>query len=312
LFVFTVIFISRFKKVKRTVEILAPNKIQNIILNFSNKKNILKVILLIIGTFFIFFSLLSPQWNKKEEKVEQQSRDIFIALDISRSMLAQDFSPNRLKWAKLKIKKLLEKLSTDRIGLILFSGSAFVQCPLTHDMQTFFMFLDQADTEIISTGTTSIEQAIKVAVDKFATNGRKNKLLIIFTDGEDFSSDLAGIKKEAVKHGLNIFTIGAGTPQGAPIPLFDQNGKTIGHQLGENEKVVISKLNEGILKALSESCRGTFIKGTQNDNDLNELISKIKKFEKEKFDDKKMSYLEEQYSYFLIISFICFALEWIL
>lgn len=312
LFLFIAIIFFRFKKIEGAITSLTPVNSQEIILNYSNKKNIFKVFLLIIGSSILFFSLLSPQWNKKDEKVEQEGRDIFIALDISRSMLAPDFLPNRLDWSKSKIKKLLNKLSTDRVGLILFSGSAFVQCPLTHDLASFFMFLDQADTEIISTGTTAIEKAIKITIDKFGSADRKNKLLIIFTDGEDFSSNLAAIKQEAAKQGLHIFTIGAGTEQGAPIPLTDKKGVKIGHQLDENGKVVITKLNKGILTALSESCGGSFILGSKNDDDLNKIIHKINRFEKEKFDDKKLSYLEEQYPYFLVVSFICFALEWIL
>lgn len=313
-FLLILIFITviRLNKIVYSVSNLAPVNFNDVILNFSYKRNFFKIILLILGSLFLFFSLLSPQWNSRTENIQQEGRDIYIALDISKSMLAQDFSPNRLEWAKIKIKKLLNKLSTDRIGLILFSGSAFVQCPLTHDLSSFLSYLEQVDTEIISTGTTSIENAIKIALNKFSGVNKKNKLLVIFTDGEDFSNNLLEVKKEVANQKLNIFTLGVGTVQGAPIPLYDKQGSKIGHQLDENGKIVISKLNKEILNSLSENSGGNFIQTTENDEDLNKIMSKIIKFEKEKYADKKLSYLEEQYPYFLIISFICFALEWIL
>ena len=198
--------------------------------NTSIQRITIKSILLAVGLLLLFVVLLHPAWNKKEETVIQEGRDLFIALDISRSMLAQDVTPNRLAFAKAKIRSLVNSLDSERIGLILFSGSSFVQCPLTADRSAFFMFLDQIDVDTIASGTTALDQAIAQAIQAFKQSGtQKNKLLVILSDGEDFSSNLSALKNDAQEQGLTIFTIGIGTAQGAPIPTFDHFGKQSGH-----------------------------------------------------------------------------------
>jgi len=141
---------------------------------------------------------------------------------------------------------------------------------------------------------------------------KKNKLLIIFTDGEDFSSDLRAYKQQALAENLHVFTVGVGTTEGAPIPLFDVQGKQIGHQKDAKGNVVISRLNEGVLDTLAHDAGGKYIRLTQDDADLSKLAREIQSFEKEYIEDKTFNRLEDQYPYFLLVSFICFALEWLL
>ena len=274
---------------------------------------IFKMMLLGVASLFLFVALLRPMWNKKEETVEQEGRDLFIALDISRSMLATDCNPNRLICAKNKIKKLLPMLSSERVGLILFSGSSIIQCPLTTDYGAFMMFLDAIDAETVASGTTALDQAIAKALEAFgAMKDKKNKLLVIFTDGEDFSSNLTTIKRQAIQQGLHIFTVGVGTQEGAPIPLYDPYGKQIGHQLDDKGNVVITHLNEGILRSVAQDSGSIYLSATADDSDLRSLVHAVSSFEKEKIEDKKIAMLEDQYHYFLLVSFICLLLEWIL
>lgn len=281
--------------------------------NCSMAKMLIKALLLIIALIGLFIAFLNPMWNKKEESVEQEGRDLFIALDISRSMLAGDCVPDRLTCAKEKIKKLLKKLETERVGLILFSGSSVVQCPLTPDFGAFLMFLDSIDAETISSGTTALDSAIKTAMQAFIASGqRKNKLLVIFTDGEDFSSNLSSVKAEAVKMGLHIFTVGVGTVQGAPIPVYDMFGNPSGHQKDDKGNVVISHLNEGILQAVSRDSGSIYIHLSTDDSDIASLVNAVHGFEKEKFDSKNIAQYVHQYYYFVIIAFLCMILEWIL
>ncbi len=283
------------------------------LLRFSPTKKIIKALLLSLGIIFLSIALLRPQWNKKEETVAQEGRDLFIALDVSRSMLAKDCLPSRLTCAKEKIKELVRRLSAERVGLVLFSGSAFIQCPLTSDYKAFLMFLDQVDVETISSGTTAFDQAIKKVLEAFApAQERKNKLVVLFTDGEDFSSNLSHVKKQVQQEGLHIFTFGVGTSSGAPIPIFDEYGNQKGHQLDKKGAIVISRLNEGILHTLAHDSGGSYIAMTKDDADLKKLVHQVQQFEKEKIEDKHFSKLEEQYPYFLLISFICIALEWLL
>jgi Ca-activated chloride channel family protein len=300
---------------RRIIALLSAARWSHLMMHAASPtRSICKMILMIIGCTALFLALLQPQWNKKEETIQQEGRDLFIALDISRSMLAQDISPDRLAFAKQKIKNLLKKLSCERVGLILFSGSTFVQCPLTTDYGAFHLFLDQIDVETISSGSTAIDEAIKQGLDAFKRGAdRKHKLLVIFTDGEDFSSNLTRVKQEAVDAGMHIFTFGVGTPEGAPIPLHDVRGNPQGHQLDKKGKVVITRLNEGILYNLAQDSGGMYVRAQiDNNDDLDSLVKSVEMFEKERMEDKKVSRFHEQYPYFVGVSFLCFALEWLL
>ncbi|MGB8367016.1 MAG: VWA domain-containing protein [Candidatus Babeliales bacterium] len=313
LFIGIGILLYRFKYVRSLCNQLAGTQFAFLFHNFSTTKQLAKLLLMSMGLLFLFLTLLHPQWNKTKETVQQEGRELYIGLDISRSMLATDCEPNRLYCAKQKVKKLLSLLSCERIGLILFSGSAFVSCPLTADYASFFTFLEQVDAELISSGTTSLDQAIKQAIISFKNMpARKNKLLVLFTDGEDFSHNLAGIKREAQQEGLHIFTMGVGTTQGAPVPLFDNKGKQIGHQKDRNDNVVISRLNEGILQTLAQDVGGMYLPFSEDNTDITSLMNYVHSYEKEHLEDKTFTRLEQQYPYFLLISFFCFALEWLL
>ena len=302
----------RYRKQRRIQNFLVGNHRQ-FLRNISPKKQLFKCLLMVTGFLFLCIALLRPQWSKTEETVMQTGRDVYIGLDISRSMLASDCKPNRLVCAKEKIKRLLKKLSCERVGLILFSGSAFVQCPLTSDYAAFDLYLDAVDAELISSGTTALDQAIRQALTSFsAIPERKSKLLVLFTDGEDFSQNLNDIKQESVDAHLSIFTVGVGTTDGAPVPLFDEHGALIGHQKNSQGGVVISRLNEGILRALSYDAGGSYIHVTDNDDDITALVRSVNSFDKEDLGDRKISRHEDQYHYFLLVSFICLALEWLL
>jgi len=209
---------------------------------------------------------------------------------------------------------LVKKLSCERVGLILFSGSTFVQCPLTTDYGAFHLFLDQIGVETISSGSTALDAAIAQALEAFSRGvNRKHKLLVIFTDGEDFSSNLAHIKQEAINAGMHIFTIGVGTTEGAPIPLFDARGNQQGHQTDKKGKIIITRLNEGILYNLAQDSGGSYLRAQpDNDGDVDALVRSVEMFEKERMDDKKISKFHEQYPYFVGVSFICFLIEWLL
>lgn len=296
------------------IRVLRPMRdASQMVRSFSPRMLCLRALLLIIGCAALCIAIMRPQWGVQQETIAQEGRDIFVVLDISRSMLAVDCEPNRLAVAKKKVRALLSSLSCERVGLILFSGSAFVQCPLTADYPAFFMFLDHIDVETISSGTTALDSAIKKSLEAFgAAPDRKNKIVLIITDGEDFSSDLSDVKQEAARMGLHIFTLGIGTVEGAPIPLFDERGNSIGHQKDKKGAVVISRLNEELLQSLSADSGGTYIRATEDDSDMVNLAKRVAQYEKERFEDKKVTKYEDRYALFLAISFFCFLLEWLL
>ncbi len=308
------ILILRMHRVHKKIDRLAaPKWMDTLFLGYSRIRRYIKGLLLLIGMLFLFLALLHPQWGKKEESVVQEGRDLLIALDISRSMLAKDLKPNRLAFAKEKIQKLLSKLDAERVGLILFAGSAIIQCPLTTDTGAFRLFLDDVDASTIASGTTAIDQAIKKALEVFGgMEGKKTKLLAILTDGEDYSTDLSALKKQAQKEGLTIFTIGVGTPQGAPVPIINQQGEQAGHEKDEQGKVVISQLNENVLRSLAQDAGGTYMRITSDESDINRILKSVRRFEKEEFEERKFDRYEEQYPYFLGVTLICLILEWIL
>ena len=182
-------------------------------------------------------------------------------------------------------------LSCERVGLILFSGSSIIQCPLTTDYGAFLMFLDAIDVETVSAEQQRIDQAIANSIWTHLglMKDKKNKLLVIFTDGEDFSSNLATIKREAIQKGLHIFTVGVGTQEGAPrLPLYDPYGKQIGHQLDDKGNVVITRLNEGILRSVAQDSGTIYMSATSDDSDLRSLVRAVSSFEKEKSKIKKL------------------------
>lgn len=281
--------------------------------HISFARLITKSIVWATALFFIIATLLRPSWNKQEETVVQEGRDLFIAFDISASMLATDLSPNRLEFAKEKIRSLVNALPSERIGLILFSGSSFIQCPLTRDRNAFFMYLNQIDTSTIASGSTAIDTAIEQAINAFNQIGsQKNKLLVIFTDGEDFSTNLSGLRHKASQEGLTIFTIGIGTAIGSPIPLIDQSGKQAGHLKDKQGNIIITHLNDELLQNLATDLGGIYLHASQDQSDVHKLVALVMQREKEKREEKSYGQLQEQYPYFLLISFILLVIEWLL
>ncbi len=306
-------YLYRQYKIRMVVRRIAGKWQSFVVQNFVLYREYVKAILFGLALLLLAIALLRPQWHEQAKTITQEGRDLLIALDVSRSMLATDCSPNRLALAKKKIKRLLTKLSSERVGLILFSGSACMQCPLTTDYGAFMMFLDQVDVETISSGSTALDAAIGQALQAFSvTPERKNKLLVIFTDGEDFSSNLLPLKQEAQQQGMSIFTMGIGTQEGAPIPLYDDEGNQIGHQKDAKGKVVITQRNEGILHALATDVGGIYVPCTQDGTDITKLVERIMRFEKERFEDKQIAQFDDKYHYFVLASLCCLLLEWII
>jgi len=307
------IYFAFHKKYKTIVQLVSRKWLATLFAGYSYKRSIIQTLLLCCAFLFLFIALLQPQWGKKEQVVEQEGRELFIALDISRSMLASDVKPNRLVFAKSKIKKLLRLLPSERVGLLIFSGAAVVQCPLTRDKALFNMFLNQLDADTISSGTTAIDQAIAKIIHVLKEMPtRKHKILVVFTDGEDFSQRLSQVREQAQELGLHIFTYGVGTEQGAPIPILNEKGVPVGYEKNEQGNVVLSCLNTGILQSLSQQTGARYIAPTQSDEDLQLLLTDVENYEKEKFEDKELSTEEDRYPYFLFVSFVCLLLEWLL
>ncbi len=281
---------------------------------FSITRQRCKFFVLLLFLLVLFVGLMRPQWGKCEQIVIQEGRDLIIALDISKSMRVTDFKPNRLDFSKLKIKALLSKLECERVGLILFSGSAFIQCPLTRDYNAFIQFLDQVDVELIASGTTATDRALVKAVEMFGdVDGRENKLVILMSDGEDFSTDFGWAQQRAKEANLRVITYGVGSTEGAPIPHFNQFGQPAGHEHEDDGKIALSRLDSKKLESIAKQFAGKYVKSTYDDGDIDKIVDFVSSFEREKYQDQQtVSLFEERYPWFVGAAAVLYALEWLL
>ncbi len=309
----TAIWVWCFQQRARVGFLVHPTHGRLVLPGFASWRIVLRAILLSIGLACMAIAFMQPQWGKKDVSVVQEGRDVLIALDISGSMQAQDVKPNRLAFVKLKIRKLLERLSFERVGLILFSGTAFVQCPLTADYQTFLLFLDQVTTESISSGTTAIGTAVNKAVEIFnRSENRKNKLLLLITDGEDFASNKKQLASTIAKEKITVFAWGIGTTQGAPVPLYDARGVMTGYAKNSDGSVATSALNEELLKELSTGIGGRYERVSQDDGDIVRIVNVLSAYEREQLEERQISHYHDRYPLFLAITWGCLLLEWLL
>jgi len=210
----------------------------------SNLKGLIKFGMTITAFILLIFAIANPQVGSKIEEVKQVGIDVYILLDVSLSMEAQDIKPSRLEKAKHEIAKLIHKLRGDRIGLIVFSGEAFVQFPLTTDYSAANLFLSAVDVSTVPQPGTAIGPAIKLAIRSFKKDEDTKKTIIIITDGENHQGDVVKIAEEAASDGISIFTIGLGSTTGAPIPIKNASGQQIGYKKDRYNNVVLTKLDE--------------------------------------------------------------------
>ena len=223
----------------------------------------------------LLVALARPQWGSVTEMVEQEGIEVMVALDVSSSMLAQDVKPDRLSRAKMEIADLMERLGGDEIGLVLFSGASFVQFPLTSDYATARTFLDNARPEVISRPGTAIGDAIHTAMRGFDVNRASQKVIVLITDGEDHEGDALAMAEMAAEQGIRIYTIGFGSPEGEPIPEYDNRGEVTGYKKDQNGEVVLSRLDEGTLQQIAEVGNGQYYRATASGGELETLIEEL-------------------------------------
>ncbi len=226
-------------------------------LGVSSAREKLRWILLLLAVTTLFLALARPQWGFSEEFARQRGLDIVVAIDTSRSMLAEDLRPTRLARAKLAALDLLRAARTDRLGLVAFAGSAFLQCPLTLDDEAFRQSVDALDTQIISQGGTALSAAIQTALEAFKDENNF-KTLVLFTDGEDHDSGALPAAERAAKAGLRIFTVGVGTANGEVVRVTDDNGRS-SFIKDEQGNVIKSRLNETLLQQIAQTTSGAYL-----------------------------------------------------
>ena len=276
-------------------------------LNFKDLQKS-KAIFVTLAFLFLLLALTRPQWGYQWEDYKQEGVDIIIALDVSRSMLAEDIKPNRLERAKRKISDLLYMLRGDRVGLVAFAGTSFVQCPLTLDYAAARIFLNAIDTDLIPVQGTALGEALRKSTKAFRTQENKSKAIILITDGEDQTGQAMKAAEEAKKAGVKIFTIGIGKKIGAPLPNPNMGS---GFLKNENGDVIITKLNESILQKISLMTGGSYVRSVTGDIDLKTIyLDQINQnLDKNKFKSERRKIWQERFQRFIFLAFLILVYE---
>ncbi|HTY10940.1 MAG TPA: VWA domain-containing protein [Bacteroidota bacterium] len=275
----------------------------------SGAKRVTKSILVLGAVACIVVGLANPQVGIRQEEVKQEGVDIFIALDVSLSMKAEDVKPNRLAKAKYEINNLIGRLAGDRIGLIIFSGESYVQFPLTTDYSAADLFLDAVDVESVPTPGTAIGSAVEKAMKSFDLNTPTKKVLVIITDGEDNEGDAIGPAEDAGKKGVLIYTIGMGSPAGAPIPIYDAGGKQVDFKRDRAGNVVLTKLDETTLEKMATLGNGKYFRATNSQDELDVIYKEVNALQKSEFGTKQFTDFEDQFQYFIGLALLLLVID---
>ena len=264
----------------------------------SRFKPLLKIIVLCLAIAFLCLGLVNPKIGTKLETVKREGVDVVFALDVSKSMLAEDIAPNRIDKAKQLITQIINNLGSDRVGIIAYAGSAYPQLPITTDYSSAKMFLNSMDTDMLSSQGTAIKDAINLAKTYYDDEGQTNRVLIIISDGEDHAGDAAQVAASAKEEGIRIFTIGVGTEKGGPIPL-KKNGVVQSYKKDREGNTVITKMDANTLKEIAAEANGEYIDGSNTKNVVDTLKDAFNKMDKKEFEAKQFADFKDQYQWFI-------------
>ncbi|MCB0454265.1 MAG: VWA domain-containing protein, partial [Aequorivita sp.] len=241
---------------------------------------------------------VNPKIGTKLETVKREGVDIVFALDVSKSMLAEDIAPNRLEKAKQLITQIINGLAGDRIGIIGYAGSAFPQVPITSDFSSAKLFLNGMNTDMVSSQGTAITQAIEMAQTFYDDEEQTNRVLFIISDGEDHEGNVSQIAEEAAEKGIRIFTIGVGSLEGGPIPI-KENGVLQYYKRDQNNEQVITRLGEETLKEIAKTANGEYIDGSNTKVVVDRVKSILNGMDKKEFEAKQFTDFKDQFQWFL-------------
>ncbi len=279
---------------------------------YQRTRVIWKAILFIAAYVFLVIALANPQIGTRLEEVKREGVDIMVAMDVSLSMKAEDIAPNRLEKAKHEVLQLIDILEGDRIGLVAFAGIAHVQCPLTLDYAAAKLFLRMMDTDLIPQPGTAIGEAIETAIKGFNSRERKYKVLILITDGEDHESDPLEAAEKAAQEGIIIYTIGLGSTQGVPIPVYDRYGNQSGFKKDRDGNVVTTTLDVNTLQKIAYTTNGKYYISTAGEAELEDIYDEISQMEKKELTSRQFAQYEDRFQIFIAIALVIFIFETII
>ena len=298
------------KAINKFAKLSTLSKIFN---GFSNNRSTFKYILFRLAIGMLIIAASNPQYGENERTVASKGIDIMIALDISKSMMAEDIIDeyNRLDIAKLSIGKLMNELRGDHVGIVVFAGEAYKQLPLTPDYQVAKLFLKNIGTDMISSQGTDIGNAIELCMSSFSDERKNNKAIVIISDGEDHEEMAVNAAKEATEEGVVICTVGMGSEKGVPIPIV-RNGKKIGIKKDKDESTVLTKLNEENLIQIAQAGNGTYTKTRGLNLNLRKILDRINEIEKTTLKKDRYSTYDDQFQWFLLPALLLLLLDFMI
>jgi len=300
--------IVAFWKRKKQKSFADHNLLEKLSPEASPFKSALKMLVVGLALASLVVALVNPKMGTKIKTIKREGVDIVFALDVSKSMLAEDIAPNRLEKSKQIISKIIDKLGSDRVGIIIYAGNAYPLLPITTDQAAAKMFLQNADPDMVSSQGTAINEALKLAKTFYDDDEQTNRYLFIVSDGEDHEENVTYIADEATKEGIKIFTIGVGTPEGGPIPLKREN-TLIGYKKDREGEVVISRLNENTLQQIANEGDGKYMFGNNTAKTVEFIDDLLIKADKKEFETKQFSDFKDQFQWFIGIGIFLLVLD---
>jgi Ca-activated chloride channel family protein len=281
-----------------------PSLIQRLSATVNGRGRRWQAALSLFALAMLIVAIARPQWGSEVQEVDQEGLQVMVALDVSQSMLAQDIQPSRLDRAKLEIRDLALQLQGDEIGIVPFSGAAFVQVPLTSDYTTALTYLRDAGPGLISRPGTVIGDAIRTASEAFDPKLASQKVLVVMTDGEDVESDPLAAAQKAAEQGVLIYTIGFGTPEGEMVPETDQSGRVVGYKQDAQGNPAISRMDEATLQAIAAAAGGQYYRATPGGSELASLLAEIDGLQRAQVQSRQTVQMIERYQIFLALAFL--------
>ena len=297
------------KKKKAIAEFGNPELLEPLMPLLSFRRGAWKFVMLMLALVFVIIGVAGPQFGSKLQQVKKKGVELMIALDVSNSMMAQDIKPSRLEKAKLAIARMVEKLSNDKVGLIVFAGDAYVQLPITTDYSSAKLFLSNISTDVVPIQGTAIGSAIDLAAKSFTPETETSKAIIVITDGETHQDDAVAAAKRAREKGITVHTIGMGLEQGAPIPEKGHPGQFMKDGSGN---IVVSKLDEKTLKEIAKSGEGLYVRASNTEVGLTQLLDEVNRMEKTLLEERIYTDYAEKYQYFLLVGLFFIFVEFMI
>jgi len=304
-----IIFIYfRNQRKKAIREFGNPEILEPLMPGASNSRPVLKFAIILLAMAFLITGIARPQFGAKLQKIKRKGIELIIALDVSNSMMAEDIQPNRLEKAKRAIARLTERLSNDKIGIIVFAGKAYTQIPITSDYASAKMFLTSINTEIVPTQGTAIGSAIELAMRSFTPQTESSKAIVIITDGENHEDDAVEMAKQAKESGIVVHTIGMGLPQGGPIPVYNTSGQK-DFKRDQKGEVIVTKLDENMLQQIAAAGGGEYVRANNTEVGINNIFDEINKMQKTELESRVYSDYNDQFFYFIAIALALLLIE---